>query len=843
MSTDVMLIATQDWLHTTYGNNSLFTINVPTDGTGRADTIKGLIQALQIELGVEADGIWGKNTANAFDQLFPNGLSEATEVNTNTTIMHIIYILQGGFYTSRGIPPGGLDGAFGETLTAAVKTFQGQVGIEQNGIVKSYLLKVILTTDSYELEDEGDSQIRIIQQSLNNRYYEALGIIPTNGIYERETNAVLIKAIQTEIGVTVTGDWTEATMQALPILRRYGTVSNRQTVYILQYLLYLNGYDPNGFDGAFGGGVESAVKQCQEDYKLTADGSCGRQTWSALFVSRGDNTRSCTACDTACEITAERATILLNNGYKVVGRYLTNVEGGTVNKKLQDGEIQTILSSGLKFFPIFQENNREVEEFTFIKGTEQALKAIKAAKNYGIPHGTVIYFAVDCDLYESQILSNVVPYFKGIYQIFNADGIFRVGVYAARQACSILYEQGLVDYAFVAGASYKFAGNVAKKLPQNCCYDQFQTDVILTENFPIDRVEDKGVIEAVDHVITYVNTIDSNDRNANLYDIADKVYALAAEYNTMKNNASILKNNLLVLDFFRHAKYGGDLWTILARSIDEEWITYAKSHLDINVNEINIYIEELDKNVDLAHMVAAGFNAAYEYDVSDSYFRQLLPLDLRSIFYDYVGWAGDLIQLGAALEKRSREDESILARVNDQMIYNLVGCENSQYETELGIAAGTSGFPVEDLYQDVDGINIGIMLDSNTFGDALRIYYSGDWQKTRFKRFVENRAKAYYPEDVDDTDLGYAFIRSLANQYTKTNFYMEIFGMYQTVQQKYASEDGSDSKITQAIEKIKALSESVASLFGDFNNEIWGAVLAYGFAQKVWMKREDEVEE
>ena len=57
MGEDEMLIATQNWLVSTYGNNNQFTINVPTDGTGRGTTIKALIQALQIELEVSADVI------------------------------------------------------------------------------------------------------------------------------------------------------------------------------------------------------------------------------------------------------------------------------------------------------------------------------------------------------------------------------------------------------------------------------------------------------------------------------------------------------------------------------------------------------------------------------------------------------------------------------------------------------------------------------------------------------------------------------------------------------------------------------------------------------------------
>ena len=141
--------------------------------------------------------------------------------------------------------------------------------------------------------------------ALNNNYGETIGLIATNGLYLRTTNKALIKAIQIEVNATyVDGLWGEDTMSRLPTLRRYGSNST-QMVYILQYLLYLNGYNPNGFDGGFGAGVQSAVRSCQQDYNLTVDGVCGRQTWASLIVSCGDTSRAALACDTRFELTSD----------------------------------------------------------------------------------------------------------------------------------------------------------------------------------------------------------------------------------------------------------------------------------------------------------------------------------------------------------------------------------------------------------------------------------------------------------------------------------------------------------------------------------------------------------
>lgn len=188
-------IITQNWLKSIYGHNPLFTIDL----TGKENTIKGLIQALQIELRVTVNGIWENETTEAFEELFPDGLSAETDSSEDNRVINIIYILQGAFYTAREISPGGMDGYFGEGLTTAIKTFQKQAGLTEDGIVKAYLLKAILSLDSYELEEEGDSQVRIIQQNLNHKYCNYIGLIPTNGIYDRRTNDALRKIIQIEM--------------------------------------------------------------------------------------------------------------------------------------------------------------------------------------------------------------------------------------------------------------------------------------------------------------------------------------------------------------------------------------------------------------------------------------------------------------------------------------------------------------------------------------------------------------------------------------------------------------------------------------------------------------------
>ena len=69
--------------------------------------------------------------------------------------------------------------------------------------------------------------------------------------------------------------------ETFPTLRRG---SSGEYVTLLQTKLIQRGYDlnPYGADGKFGKKTEDAVKAFQRDNGLTADGICGKNTWSAL---------------------------------------------------------------------------------------------------------------------------------------------------------------------------------------------------------------------------------------------------------------------------------------------------------------------------------------------------------------------------------------------------------------------------------------------------------------------------------------------------------------------------------------------------------------------------------
>ena len=199
----------------------------------------------------------------------------------------------------------------------------------------------------------------------------------------------------------------------------------------------------------------------------------------SLLLSSGNPERSATVCDTRFEITEERADQLISMGYKTIGRYLT---GGDF-KQLRPDEPQRILDKGLSFFPIFQESTTDLSYFTYERGKEDAVKASNAAKSFGIPEETIIYFAVDIDVLDADISVYIMPYFEAVSR--NIDSLYRVGIYGTRNVSNQVIDAGYAVTCFVSDMSTGFSGNMGFKMPSKWNFDQF-AEISLSPDWGID---------------------------------------------------------------------------------------------------------------------------------------------------------------------------------------------------------------------------------------------------------------------------------------------------------------------------------------------------------------------
>ncbi|MCB5222685.1 DUF1906 domain-containing protein [Lactiplantibacillus pentosus] len=481
---DQLVLDTQQWLNSTYGDVDGFG-SVPENGLTGWDTIYGLTRGLQHELGItDLVDNFGPTTAKLFDEIADDIVPGYSG--------NIAYIIQGGFWC-KGIDPAAFDGKFTSDTASAVTTMKEYAGLsDTSGTLDSQFMAALLNMSAFTLVADGYEKIRTMQQQLNHDYLAYTGILPCDGVYQRDTNTALIYALQAEEGLdtdTASGTYGPMTQELTPTV---STGDDNNFVRILQWGLYVNNQAYTGdFDGSYTLHVSSSVATFESDMALpeTSGASAGLDVFMSLLTSAGNPDRDAVACDTSHQIDANEAAALSSAGYKYVGRYLTGTAGtgsSEVDKNLTTSEISILINAGLKIFPIYQDGASDDEDyFTQTKGSSDGRKAGLAAMQLGFPDDTIIYFAVDVDIQDGDIAGTVEPYFTGVANGINSFG-FKVGIYATRNVANTIITDGLADKAFVSDMSTGFSGNLGFPMPSEWSFDQFNE--VTFDDFYIDKV-------------------------------------------------------------------------------------------------------------------------------------------------------------------------------------------------------------------------------------------------------------------------------------------------------------------------------------------------------------------
>lgn len=498
---DDMVYLTQKWLNQEYGDVEGFN-PVTENGKTGWNTIYGLIRALQHELGIPSlSNNFGSTTSRLYSE---NILRRQDGVTDNKYA-----ILQGALWC-KGYSPGynismDVDGivtfnaVFDEDVENAIKKLQADAGLlKQDGVVSLNIMKALMSMDSFKLLPASygsDSKIRDFQQWLNRNYEEYTGLNPCDGVYGRNTNKALVYALQAEEGLPVSvatgnfGNTTKLCCPTIPYIKEdediarkypgmassdlYTTKEIKNFTKLMQFALYVNGFGDGIFDGIYDNATRQAIREFQEHHAIDITGITNIGTWLSLFISCGDKYRDAIAADCATILTKSKAEALVAAGYKYIGRYLTGTYGGGIDKALTRQEAEIILEAGLKFFPIYQDGGTKQSDFTAKNGQLDGKAAVDAAKTLGLPDGTIIYFAVDFDAMDYQITSNILPYFKEVYDEVTSSSAYKVGVYGARNVCSRVSDAGYACSSFVGNMSTGFSGNLGFKMPSNWAFDQF----------------------------------------------------------------------------------------------------------------------------------------------------------------------------------------------------------------------------------------------------------------------------------------------------------------------------------------------------------------------------------
>lgn len=484
----------------------------------------------------------------------------------------------------------------------------------------------------------------------------------------------------------------------------------------------------------------------------------------------GDTSRSANACDTRFEITEERARVLKQNGFEVVGRYLT---GGDY-KELRPNELTTIFNAGLKAFIIYQENNRLISDFSYIAGKKAGMLALSAAIEKKIPNNTVIYFAVDLDVYEEQIESYIIPYFQGINDYIGNR--YKVGIYGPRLVCTKVSEHRLSTSSFVANMSSGFSCNIGQTMPKDWCFNQFSEIHNYNNDFDLDKVTYNHRIEALSSLSPEVV-----NNNQQIITFLKKVYDLASEY--YGNNSTVRKNNLLSIQYILNYTYKDKQWELLV-GLDKTGIEYIEKNIGEEYRNLEIYIQEYNIKIDMQHLAGAICNVLNNRTGIGNIDAELA---------DLTGWAGDLLTFAEAFQKAYDNNEYAFA--TEDAISQLIGGNNNLT------------FAQQDFIQDIDAWKLYKSLRENRIDIVFNSYYNTTNIIERCNGFIKNRINyGYLPSNVSESDSQYTKVYKLAK--------------------KYLEKDCSSNEIVTSVFKILALENP------NLRTEIIENV-AKGFAKKV----------
>ena len=243
-------------------------------GTGT----KNAVVSFQKTYGLSADGVAGKATQDAIATTISR---KSKGILSKGQVSNDVRNLQNDLKTL-GYLASNADGAFGTGTEAAVKAFQKNHKLTQDGLVGTSTRSQISAAVKAKIERENSvlklgskgDKVKNLQSNLNELGYKAG---TPDGQFGSGTQDAVIR-FQKTYGLTPDGQAGTNTLNAISKSLNYkrnnvlakGQVS--EDVRNLQNNLKKLGYLSGTADGAFGAGTENAVKEFQKNNKLVQNG-------------------------------------------------------------------------------------------------------------------------------------------------------------------------------------------------------------------------------------------------------------------------------------------------------------------------------------------------------------------------------------------------------------------------------------------------------------------------------------------------------------------------------------------------------------------------------------------
>jgi hypothetical protein len=135
------------------------------------------------------------------------------------------------------------------------------------------------------------------------------------------------------------------------------------------------------------------------------------------------------------------------DGYRCGIHYYSNTPG----KNLTHLSAVGMTAKGFQVASVWEAAGATADGFSSDMGQHDGASAVRQAIAVGQPKGSGIAFAVDFDPSPNEITQYILPYFAAVRIACGAAG-FLVGAYACGRVLLALYNVGVIDYDWLAGA-------------------------------------------------------------------------------------------------------------------------------------------------------------------------------------------------------------------------------------------------------------------------------------------------------------------------------------------------------------------------------------------------------
>lgn len=734
---DAMVLATQQWLNTTYGSVTGW-VTLTEDGNTGWNTVYGLRRGLQHELGIApVSSGFGAATAAAFT-------AKIGTIGSSTTSQNVLRLVSGSLWCKGYSGWNFNDSVSFTNLVSSISQVRSDLGLDSTvQSIDVKLMASLMSMDAYVIpaSSDGTSDNRTVQQWLNGTYSnrENFALIPCDGLYSRQIQTALLYALQYEFGMdddTANGNFGPGTRQGLkddaPVAQ--GDVDGgHRFVHLFQGALRFNGYNPP-FSGTFDATTAARTSTFQSFMELSANGQGDYGTWCALLVSSGDPDRTVHGFDASQQLDAAQAQGAKDAGFTHVGRYIVGLNSDGTAKFIGAGELAGLKTAGLRLFPIEERYNNADDQMSESIGRIQGIEALERCRALGLPAGSTVFFAPTGD----SISGPVAGYFTGVNASMDAQllGKYKVGVYGTRNVCSTMMAMGKARAAFVAGMSTGWSGNMGFPMPNPWQYNQIKETIgtFAGVNFAVDHDAVSANAEAINlSGVTPPPTEKDNGNSATGFDVvyqwtisaeAESERALSAGntiLNPVANYVGFLPD--FILGWLRKPQYwnasnSAAMWQAYTPEISTDANeTEARGLCEAALGTPGTGLPTVDASLrDVPHMAATclGYRD-WGVDIAAN----------KSDAGDLGGWLLDLLQLWGSYQSKGKN------------------ADLSTWATErLGVVNADGGFPYADVLADADGWLLQKTMSGDTSGlalsSAMRSIYQSDGNQ-RIRDFYDAR--------------------------------------------------------------------------------------------------------